>query len=289
MEKNSLRRFTLANTHVRGEWVHLDSAWQTMLKADNYPDSVKKVLGETLAAVVLLSATLKYSGSLILQIKSSGPVHLLVVQATSEGTVRGLARYQDEVPDTDSLKELFGEGNMVITIQPNNGTKPYQGIVAMTGDTMQSCLQEYFAQSEQLATELYLAADETSCAGLLLQRLPGDVNDEDGWDRATALAETLSSKDLLAWDSEELIHKLYHQEEVNLFDAETIKFLCTCSPEKIENVIQSLGEAEAQAVLDEQGSISVDCEFCNKNYRFDSMDIKRIFNPSIHIPSNTSH
>ena len=289
MEKNTLRRFTLANTQVRGEWVHLDSAWQTMLEADDYPESIKKVLGETLAAVVLLSSTLKYSGSLILQIKSTGPVHLLVVQATSDGTVRGLARYKEDIPETDSLAELFGEGNMVMTIQPNNGTKPYQGIVAMKGDTMQECLQGYFAQSEQLATELYLAANQTSCAGLLLQRLPGEVSDEDGWNRATTLADTLKKRDLLEWSSEELVHNLYHQEEVNLFESEEIKFLCSCSPKKIENVIQSLGEAEAQSVLDEQGSISVDCEFCKKHYNFDSMDIKRIFNPDIHLPSTTTH
>jgi len=293
MEKDSLRRFILANTQVRGEWVHLDTTWQALLTNNDYPDVVKKVLGEALAAVVLLSATIKYQGSLILQIKGSGAMHLLVVQADSEGTVRGLARYKEEVLsnmiEEPSLPDLLSDDAiMVITIQPNNSSKPYQGIVALNGETMQACLQTYFKQSEQLATRLYLAADANACAGLLLQRLPEQANDKDGWNRATILANTLSGKDLLTWDHDTLLQRLYHEEQVTLFDRKEIRFQCTCSVARTEGAIQALGETEAQDIINEQGYIHVDCEFCNKNYRFDNVDIKRIFTPTAIKPSQNS-
>ncbi len=292
MEKDSLRRFILANTQVRGEWVHLDATWQALLTNSDYPDVVKKVLGEVLAAVVLLSATIKYQGSLILQIKGSGAIHLLVVQADSTGTVRGLARYKEDalanLPAEPSLQGLLSDSaTMVITIQSNNASKPYQGIVALKGDTMQACLQAYFEQSEQLATRLYLAADANACAGLLLQRLPEQADDKDGWNRATILADTLSEKDLLTWNHDLLLQRLYHEENVSLFERKEIRFQCTCSVARIEGAIQALGEAEAQDIINERGHIQVDCEFCNKDYRFDNVDIKRIFtttaiNPSQH-------
>lgn len=295
MEKDSLRRFMLTNTRVRGEWVHLDTTWQTLLANGDYPEPVKNVLGEALAAVLLLSATIKYEGSLILQIKATGPMHLLVVQANSDGTVRGLARYKDDALATldeaaePSLSVLLGEqATMVITVQPNQG-KPYQGIVAMNGDTMQDCLQAYFEQSEQLATRLYLATDDTACAGLLLQQLPEQcADDDDGWNRATIMANTLSKTDLLTWDNENLLHRLYHEEQVTVFPAKPIRFQCSCSIERIEAAIQGLGEQEAQDILSEQGQIHVDCEFCNKGYRFDHVDIKRIFTPAAINPSQNS-
>lgn len=315
MEKDSLRRFMLENTQVRGEWVHLDTAWQALLTTVNYPDPVKNILGEALAAIVLLSATIKYQGSLILQIKATGSIHLLVVQADSTGAVRGLARYKDDAfdevftdfslekentqntPRENSLQALFGDNaTMVITVQPDNGSKAYQGIVALDGDTMQACLQTYFERSEQLATRLYLAADTTSCAGLLLQRLPEQANDhaddethdKDGWNRTTILADTLSKQDLLLWDQATLLQRLYHEEEVMLFDRKDIRFQCTCSVARIENAIQALGETEAQDIINEREYIHVDCEFCNKNYRFDNVDIKRIFTPTAIKPSQNS-
>ncbi len=293
MEKDSLRRFILANTQVRGEWVHLVSAWQALLTNNAYPEVVKKVLGEALAAVVLLSATIKYQGSLILQIKGSGALHLLVVQADSEGTVRGLARYNEDelnnlIVEPSLLDLLSDDAIMVITIQPNNASKPYQGIVALNGETMQACLHAYFEQSEQLATRLYLAADANACAGLLLQRLPEQANDKDGWNRATILANTLSEQDLLTWNHDTLLQRLYHEEQVTLFDRKEICFQCTCSVARIEGAIQALGEVEAQDIINEQGHIQVDCEFCNKDYRFDRVDIKRIFTPTAIKPSQHS-
>lgn len=295
METDSLRRFMLTNTQVRGEWVHLDTTWQTLLANDAYPEPIRNVLGEALAAVLLLSATIKYEGALILQIKATGPMHLLVVQANSDGTVRGLARYQPEAfahldsSKTMPLSTLLGDNaTMVITVQPTQG-KPYQGIVALNGETMQDCLQAYFEQSEQLATKLYLAADDMACAGLLLQQLPEQRNDDqDGWQRATILADTLQPSDLLTWDYETLLHRLYHEEQVTIFPSHPIRFQCSCSTARIEAAIQGLGEQEAQAIISEQGHINVDCEFCNKNYRFDHVDVKRIFTPAAINPSQNS-
>lgn len=287
IDTDQLNRFTLDNTNVRGEWLHLDQTWQDIQSRSDYPDVIKTVLGEALAAVTLLSSIIKYEGSLILQIKAPGPVHLLVVQATSDNTVRGLARWKDDLPDSTSLKALFGDANMVITVQPNNGSKPYQGIVAMQGDSMQTCFQEYFQQSEQLETQLWLAADEQHCAGFLLQRLPGERDDEDGWERATQLASSLSTDDLLKTDRDMLIHQLYHQETVKLYPADHIQFRCGCSIERIESVIQSLGQEEANNIIEEQGKIEVDCEFCNKHYELVNTDVDRLFAPQP--PSDTHH
>lgn len=287
IDKDQLSRFTLEDTNVRGEWLHLDQSWQDIQSRSDYPEVIKTVLGEALAAVTLLSSIIKYEGSLILQIKATGPVHLLVVQATSDNTVRGLARWQGDLPDSTSLQALFGDGNMVITMQPNNGSKPYQGIVAMQGDSMQACFQEYFQQSEQLETQLWLAANEKSCAGFLLQRLPGERHDEDGWERATQLAATLSIDELLSTDRDVLIHQLYHQETVKLYSATAIQFRCGCSIERIESVVQSLGEKEANSIIREQGKIEVDCEFCNEHYELTDNDVTRLFAP--HPPSDTQH
>ena len=206
MEKDSFRRFMIEHTLVRGEWVHLDSTWQDVLRRSDYPEVVRNILGQGLAAVALLSATIKYEGSLIMQIQSSGPVRLLVVQASSSGTLRGLARWDDEqtLPERASMQALFGDSNIVITVQPSDNGKPYQGIVAMQGETLADCLGEYFARSEQLETRMWLETGEGSVAGLLLQKLPGEAEDKDGWERSVMLADTLKPEELLDLDSETL-------------------------------------------------------------------------------------
>jgi molecular chaperone Hsp33 len=281
MQYDSLQRFMLDKTQVRGEWVHLDTTWQHLLDCANYPESIRNVLGEALASVSLLAATIKFQGSLMMQINGEGPAHLLLVQATSEGTVRGLARWKDEqqqaVEAATNLQEMFGNGHIVITIDPSDQSERYQGVVGLQGETLSDSLKDYFEQSEQLKTRLWLAADDKSAAGLLLQRMPGETEDEDGWGRAVMLADTLQRKELLDLDNETLLTRLFHEEEVHLFDPETVAFKCSCSLEKVSGMIASLGEAEANSIIDEQGSIDVTCEFCNSHYSLDSVDVRQLF------------
>jgi molecular chaperone Hsp33 len=215
---------------------------------------------------------------------------MLVVQASSEGTVRAIAHWNGELPKDATFNELFGAGTMVISVENNpkagqNKGERYQSVVSLEGETLADCLKGYFAQSEQLSTRLWLAADDDCVAGLMLQSLPSDdeadiKNDQEGWNHASILADTLKDEELLTLDAQELLHRLYHEEDLRLYDAKPMSFKCTCSQEKIDKAVYSLGEAEASQLLEEQGTISVDCEFCNTKYTLDNIDMKRIFTDS---------
>ena len=274
-DRDSLHRFIIENSRVRGEMVHLDASWKKILERNDYPSVIKKQLGDALAAVALLSATIKYKGKIILQIRGDGPLHLLVVQATSDNTLRGIARWQSEVPE-GTLKEMFGNATMLITIEPEKG-EPYQGIVELKGDAISNGIEEYFQQSEQLPTRLWLASDDNACAGFLLQELPGDESNTLDWEHHEHLASTLKSEELLKLSTQEILHRLYHEEDVLLFDSEVFSFRCGCSRERIEAMLLSLGYNEVTETIKEEGKVAVDCEFCNAHYDYDSVDIEKLF------------
>jgi molecular chaperone Hsp33 len=276
IDRDSLRRFVFEHSQVRGQLVHLDASWRAVQARFDYAPVVRDLLGQALAASALLVATLKMEGSLTLQIRGDGPVSLLVVQATSARTLRGLAH---SAPDVSAapLPELFGDARLVITIDPEQSRERYQGIVELKGDTLAAALESYFAESEQLATRLWLAVDEQQAAGLLLQALPGTDEDPDAWQRAVLLAETLRDAELLSLPAEQLLHRLYHEEDIRLFEPAPLSFRCSCSRERIETVLRGLGYDEVQSILRDEGVIGVDCEFCNQHYDFDSVDAERLF------------
>ena len=274
---DSLQRFLFEHAAIRGELVHLDATWRAALERHDYPPAVRALLGELMAAAALLSATLKFNGSLTLQIQGSGPVGLAVVEATSERTLRGLAHWSGE-PDPMPFPSLVGEGRFVITIDPREGGQRYQGIVSLEGDTVSAALENYLARSEQLDSRIWLAADTRHAAGMLLQRLP-DRHDEDTdtWNRATHLGATLTRDELLTLPAQEIIHRLYHEEDVRVFDRENVRFHCGCSRERVANVLRMLGYDEVRSILHERGKIDVDCEFCNHHYTFDRVDSEQLF------------
>jgi len=282
-DKDQLHRFIIENTRVRGELVHLSASWKAVLERYDYPKNVQRVLGEAFAACALLSATIKFEGSLILQIRGDGPLHLLVVQATSQGTLRGLARWRNNVPE-HNLKNIFGTGSMAITIEPPKG-EPYQGIITLQGEHIQDAIENYFKQSEQLNTRLWLAANENSCTGFLLQELPETEKDKQSnlgenhndWQHAEALGNTINNEELLNLSTEEILHRLFHEDDIRLFDPTPLSFRCSCSSERIAKMIVSLGIKEAHEIVSEQGKIQVDCEFCNAQYNFDSVDVENLF------------
>ena len=276
MNKDQARRFMLDNANTRGEWVHLDATWQEVLSRADYPKPVREVLGQALAAVVLLSATVKHQGAIVLQIRSDGPVHLLVVQATPEGDVRGLARWSRE-PTGEDLQAVFGQGQIVITMESATNNERYQGIIALEGDTLAAALEHYFQQSEQLPTRLWLSSDSETAAGMLVQRLPGTPQDEDDWARIGLLLDTLTREELFDVAPESLIFRLFHEEMPRLFDPRAIRFHCSCSQQKIETTLRALGETEANSIIAEQGKIEVNCEFCNSRYVLDKIDVTRLF------------
>ena len=273
MIRDILRRFILEKANIRGEWVQLEQSWHQLLERADYPPVVRKVLGEALSAAVLLSATVKHTGSLILQIRGDGPVHLLVVHATPRGEVRGLAQW---------------------TKVPAEGS--YEGIIALEGNNLTQALEQYFARSEQLPTRLWLTSDHNSCAGLLLQRLPMDKYSSpealdaqaEDWNRVSLLLDTLTVEELRDLSAEEVLYRLFHEETPRLFDPKSIKFNCNCNRQKIETLLRSLGQEEVQAILAEQGNISVTCEFCNANYAVDAVDATRLFTENVEDLTNTT-
>ncbi len=283
-DSDVLSRFLFENTNVRGELVHLDATWRAILERHEYPEPVRELLGQAMAAAALLITTIKFNGSLILQIQGDGPVSMIVVQVKSDRTLRGLAHWTDPVLP-GPLALLVGKARLAITLDQGGDRDRYQGIVTLeTEENLARALEDYFARSEQLATRIWLGANGERAAGMLLQALPGETEDDDAWNRIGQLADTLSNKELLELPQREVLHRLFHEEDVRLFEPEPVSFRCTCSRERIETVLRNLGYAEVQDIIAEQGRVSVDCEFCNQNYLFDPVDVEKLFAAADHQP-----
>jgi molecular chaperone Hsp33 len=287
---DSLQRFIFEHEPIRGEIVHLDATWQAVLERRAYPPRVRNVLGELMAAAALLTSTLKFDGRLIMQIQGNGPVSLLVVECTSDRKMRAIAQWKGEVPEAP-LSELVGDGRLAVTIDPLKGKERYQAIVNLEGLTVAEAFENYFARSEQLATRLWLASDAQQAAGMLLQRLPGSpLQDDDAWMRAVHLGSTVTRQELLALPVQQIIRRLYHEEDIRLFSRMPVSFRCSCSRERVEAVLRMLGPDEIRSILEEQGSVSVDCEFCGSRYEFDRIDAEQLFAAAHSIPAtNTRH
>ncbi|WP_020564727.1 Hsp33 family molecular chaperone HslO [Methylosarcina fibrata] len=276
-EHDCLRRFLFEEYGIRGEWVKLVDSWQQAKRHQTAAPVVEQQLGQALAAVVLLSATIKFNGSIILQAQGNGHFRTLVAQSTHGRKIRGWVRSIEPVR-SGSLEDMFGQGRLVITIEPDN-SEPYQGIVPLRGNNLAAALRTYFEQSEQLSTRLWLVADESGAAGLLLQELPAQPSGKPDRERLELLADTLTEKELLELDCEPLLHRLFHQEKVRLFDAEPVEFGCSCSREKLEATLRTFSRAELEEILREKGTVEAGCHFCNAVYRFDRTDIDIIVPP----------
>ncbi|SJM92956.1 Hsp33 family molecular chaperone HslO [Crenothrix polyspora] len=280
-----LHRFLLEDRGIRGEWIQLTDSWQAIKNNHPAPAPAQQQLGHALAAVAMLSATIKFEGSLILQAQGDGAIRTLVAQATHDRKIRGLIRNTDTVP-SGSLQAMFGQGNLALTIKPNHAD-PYQGIIALQGNNLATALESYFSQSEQLKTRLWLFANDSHAVGFLLQELPGNT-DSSNWEHIEILANTLKEHELLTLDCQEILHRLFHEENLRLFDGEAVSFECVCSRARIESTLKSLGNDELQDILRERGSIEVGCEFCNTQHQFDPIDIARLFTAQDFVNSSTT-
>jgi molecular chaperone Hsp33 len=273
---DSLQRFVFEHSPIRGEIVRLDATWRAVLERRDYPLPVRNLLGELMAAASLLAASIKFDGRLTMQVKGDGPVGLLVVECTSRQTLRALAQWHGPVP-VGGLRPLLGSGQLVMTIEPDKGER-YQGVVAIDGASVAEVLEHYFARSEQLATRLWLAADDTQAAGMLLQRLPNpEVHDVDTWDRAVHLGSTITRDELLTLPVRDILHRLYHEDDIRLFSGNPVSFRCSCSRARVESVLRMLGRDEVRSILDERGKVEVDCEFCGSHYELDRVDAEQLF------------
>ncbi len=288
MMNDILQRFLFEHTPIRGEVVRLDAVWQAVLARHDYPPQVRERLGEMMASCLLLSATLKFKGAVTMQIHGEGPIGLMVVEATAQRTVRGMAQWQGEVVAGD-MHSQFGAGRLTITVDSGADGERYQGIVALEGSSLADAIDTYLERSEQLPTRMWLAADGRYAAGMLLQKLPDAKADDDAWRRVQALGGTISAQELLTLPAREIIHRLFHEETVRLFDVEPVRFHCSCSRERVAGMLQNLGQDEVMDILRSEGTIEVTCEFCNQRYSFDAVDAAQLFAPHPPDISTTRH
>lgn len=283
IQEGCRNRFIFDGMPVRGLHVALHEVWRHIVKQKPYPAAIRRSLGELLAAGGLLSADLKTEGTLTLQVQGQGKLKMLVVEATSEGTCRATARWDEsaQISDEENLSELLGnQGVFVITLQPKDG-EPWQGMVPLEGDSISEMLMSYMRRSEQLDTHIVLAAGEESIGGLLLQRLPGQEADEDVWSHFVVLASTVTQQDLLTLDAQNLLYRLFHETPPRMFEPDSFEFACTCSRGKVGDMLLLLGGQEVGQVVAEQGSIEVDCDFCNQKYVFDESEVNLLFETDV--------
>jgi len=289
IQSDNLQRFIFDNAPIRGEWVHLTDTWQQILNRRQYPPVIQNILGEMIAAAALLAATIKIKGRLVLQTKSTGPVSMIMVECTSNNTLRGFAQWDGDIADKTDLLELSGEGTLAISIEVGGAKAPYQGIVNLQGDSIAHILEAYFKQSEQLDTKIWLSTDNNVAAGLFLQQLPSEKqsdNDIEHWSRINQLAATISPQELIELDYNTLLYRLFNEEQCRLLANTDLGFSCNCSRDRVVATISLLGEEDAFKLLKEKGSIEVACEFCNEHYLFDNVDIAQVFSNSKLTKSN---
>lgn len=282
IDMDTLNRFIFDNHPVRGEITRLEQTYQAILDNHNYPVAVQNLLGELLVATSLLTATLKFEGDIAVQLQGDGPLRLAVVNGNHLQQLRGVARVNGDIADNTSLKDMVGNGYIVITITPKNGER-YQGIVGLEKETLIGCIENYFMQSEQLPTRLFVKTgvynNKPMAAGILLQVLPANENTKESFEHLSALTETITSDELFKLTSDEILYRLYNQEQVRLFETENVTFKCGCSRQRFEDSLVTIPQNEIDEILKEDGGkIDILCDYCGKHYIFDEIDIVEMRN-----------
>ena len=302
-----LSKFLFEGLPVRGMLVRLTDAWQEVLRRrqtiGEHPPEVRVLLGEMAAAGVLMQANIKFNGALVLQVFGDGPVKLAVAEVQPDLAFRATAKVVGEVPagaQLEALLNVHGQGRCAITLDPRDrlpGQQPYQGVVPLHGDRreplqqVQQVLEHYMLQSEQLDTRLVLAANDEVAAGLLIQRMPmegagnlqrrneDDIGLSEAFKRIALLAATLTREELLTLPPERILHRLFWEETLRVFEPATPRFACTCSRERVRGMLRGLGRDESDGLIAERGQVEVGCEFCGLQYRFDAVDVGEMFTP----------
>jgi molecular chaperone Hsp33 len=288
-DSDRVRRFVLEKHPIRGHAVRLGRAWLDLREHQDYPPAVQALLGEAVGAVVLLAATLKFNGTLTLQLQGQGLVKLLVAQCTHDFKVRAMARHDalvsKEGADATGFRSLAGEGQIIVTVEATDRASSYQGVVPISGDSLAECLEAYFVQSEQLPTRVRLASTAGVVSGMLVQRIPGEGGKqsvdpaalESAWMKVDHAMLELGTGALIEDDIEQRLVRMFGDDEVRVFSGHEVKFECRCSRERVANVLRSLGVDEVRSVIAEQGAVTVTCEFCQRPYKFDAIDVEQLF------------
>lgn len=290
-EHDQIQSFIFENVAIRGAIVRLNASYQVAMGKHPYPSQAQTLLGEALCLVTLLANSVKIEGSISLQAQGDGPIRLLLAESTHDFHVRGLVQHQGILLNP-SLPELFGKGVLAITTKATALPTNYQGLVPLVGESLSQAIESYFLQSEQIPTRFILACDQFACTGLFLQALPGQdkYQTEQDWQHIVTLANTITQEELLNLNNAEILHRLFHQETVRVFDSSPVSFRCSCSRTRMESVLLTLGETELESILKEFGAVETFCEFCNHHYLFDAVDIHKILaDPGYHSHSSSEH
>ncbi|NHB89986.1 Hsp33 family molecular chaperone HslO [Photorhabdus tasmaniensis] len=279
-KQDQLHRFLFENYSVRGELVLASETYRHILENHDYPQPVQQLLGELLVATSLLTATLKFDGDITVQIQGDGPVKLAVINGNHQQQMRGVARIDGLVSENSSLKQMVGTGYMVITITPTHGER-YQGVVALESETLAECLDDYFRQSEQLPTRLFIRTGiqdgRIAASGMLLQILPAaEQESTDVFDHLVQLTATIKGEELFSLEVKEILHRLYHEEDVVLYEPQPVEFRCTCSRQRCADTLVTLSDEDVNHILQKDGNINMECEYCGTHYIFDADDFVEI-------------
>ncbi len=277
MRNDHLQRLVFEEINARCIWVQLDAVTREVLTRGDYPPVVADLLARALLVAATMSSGIKFDGRITLQLQSNGPLSLLMADCDHDGGGRGIARVREgaELPATATalFEELAADGTLALTVEPARHGRRWQGIVPLEGASLEQALESYFRQSEQLPTRFRLAFDGDRASALMIQKIPGETADEDGWNRLQHLADTLGEQEMLASEGEEVLRRLFHAEERRVFPARDLHFHCPCTRDRVAAVLQGLGQEELEALAAEQEIVEVRCEFCNQGYRFDQVDL----------------
>ncbi len=277
LNKDFLQGFLFDNSDVRGKIVRLNNSIRTIMDQHDYLPAIRSILGELLAASVLLSSTLKYEGQLTLQFQGESAIKMLVAKCNHKFEIRGLAQWDKDV-DAEQLRQAFFSGKLMITVEEARDNQRHQSIVAIENKSIAEAIETYFKQSEQIPTKIILGNDKNYFAGFLAQKMPSHSTEQiNFWQHVDILTSTLKSEELIKWDNQTLLKKLFHEEDIRLFHIEPVMFNCTCSHEKTQNTLRLLGQKEALAAFLTHKVLTVTCEYCNKSYEFTKQAVEQLF------------
>ena len=283
MANNVLNRYLFEDLSVRGELVQLDEAYQRIISSKEYPAALQKLLGELLVSTTLLTATLKFEGSITIQLQGDGPVSLAVINGDHDQKIRGVARWEGDIADDATLHEMMGKGYLVITIEPKKGER-YQGVVGLEGETLADVIEGYFANSEQLKTRLWIRTGEhegkAHAAGMMIQVMPDGTGTPEDFEHLEQLTDTVKNEELFTLPANELLYRLYNQDKVRLYEPQPVEFHCGCSRERSGAAIITVDKTEIYDILAEEGSISLHCDYCGTSYTFDESEVTDLYTQS---------
>ncbi len=286
--QDKLHRYLFAKAAVRGELVTVSETWQHILANHDYPPAVQKLLGEMLVITSLMTATLKFEGDITVQLQGDGPLSMAVINGNDQQQLRGVARVKGDIAEESTLQQMVGEGYLIITITPVKGER-YQGVVALEGLSITECIEDYFKRSEQLPTKLFIRQDNSKVAGILLQVLPSDTDPTEQFEHLATLTSTVTLDELTNLAANEVLWRLYHQEEVTVFEPQPIEFKCSCSHTRCGEVLRTVDAEEIDKILQEDGKIEMHCDYCGTTYHYDAIDVATLRHPTSHEEPDTTH